>query len=123
MPLSLLARRITTLHGWQRTGRKISEQVRASLEQVEIHREGEVDFLWSKGSYAERVAFRPELDRTVRDISRSEIAALIDANSEFLKSSEDTCLDLARMAGINRLSADARSYLELCLDWHKKSED
>ncbi len=123
LPVSLLGRRISALHGWQRTGRRIADQVRSSLAQVEVYSEGGVEFAWTRGSYSDRVSFREELERGVRDISRAEIASLYDANAGTLATSEDPVLELARIAGINRLSADARSYLAQCLEWRNDMEN
>lgn len=117
LPLSQLCRRVAALHGWQRTGRRIAEQVGQSLARVEQHAEDEVTFLWARGSYQDRIAFRADLDRNIRDVSRTEIAALYDLNADTLAQSEDPVLELARLAGISRLSSDARAYLETSLAW------
>lgn len=117
LPVTLLSRRIAQQHGWQRTGRRIVEQVCAALARVDIHDEDGVSFAWSKGSYSNRVPFRPNLDRSIRDISRAEFAWLYDANAQALDESDDPARDLSRLAGINRLKADSRSYLEDCIEW------
>lgn len=117
MPLALLGKRVSGMHGWQRTGRRISDQVSKALAQIEIHREDGVDFLWAAGRKAERVRFRPGMNRSIRDISRTEIAELYDRHLTELTQSDNPVLDLARHAGISRLSADARTYLSDCLAW------
>lgn len=117
MPLSLVGRRISAMHGWQRTGRRIADQVRASLRGVELQKEDDVEFVWAKGSFAKRLGFRHGLDRSLRDISRSEIAGLYDTHAHAFERSEDPVLELARLAGINRLSSDAREYLQGCIRW------
>ncbi|WP_341485681.1 DUF3320 domain-containing protein [Thioclava sp. GXIMD4215] len=119
MPVALLGKRVSGRHGWQRTGRRISEQVSAALGHVEIYREGDVDFLWVSGTKTDRLAFRAGTDRAIRDISRAEIAELYERHATELSQSEDPVLDLARHAGIARLSADARSYLLTCLEWQR----
>lgn len=121
LPVSLLGRRVSTLHGWQRTGRRISEQVRASLGRIDVHPESDIDFAWARGSYSKRTLFRAGLDRSIRDISRTEIAGLFDANQDVLQYSEDPVLELARLAGISRLSSDARSYIDQCLRWREET--
>ncbi|WP_299261515.1 DUF3320 domain-containing protein [uncultured Kushneria sp.] len=121
MPLSLLSKRIASMHGWQRTGRRISEQVANALDRVETHREDNVDFLWPIGSYSDRTAFRSGLDRSIRDISRAEIAELYDRHESLLLNSQDQILELARYAGIARLSAENRAYLEGCINWRASS--
>lgn len=117
IPLSLLGKRISSMHGWQRTGRRISEQVANALSRVEIHSENDVDFLWSAESYSSRVAFRSGMDRSIRDISRTEIAELYDRHEVSLLNTQDQALELARYAGISRLSAENRAYLESCILW------
>lgn len=121
LPVTLLSRRISQLHGWRRTGRRIAEQVRAALGSVEVHVEDGVDFAWAAGGHSDRIPFRPGRDRSVREISRAEIAGLYDAHAVALSRSEDPVRDLARLAGINRLSSDARTYLEACLAWSKET--
>lgn len=69
------------------------------------------------GAKADRVEFRPDMDRSIREISRTEFADLYDRHASELDSSPDPVLDLARHAGIARLSADARAYLSECLAW------
>ncbi|ODM48656.1 DNA helicase [Ruegeria sp. PBVC088] len=117
MPVALLGKRVSGMHGWQRTGRRISGQISKALRLVEIHKEGDTEFLWAAGTKADRLAFRPGMDRSIRDISRTEIANLYDRHSSELNKSEDPVLDLARHAGIARLSADARAYLSDCVAW------
>jgi hypothetical protein len=119
LPLALLGRRVSALHGWQRTGRRISEQVARALSNVDRVFEGDTEFIWSKGGYADRLPFRSGSDRSVRDISRTEIAALFDHHARALRYSEDPVLHLARFAGIHRVSADARSYLDECIRWRE----
>lgn len=123
IPLSLLGKRIANMHGWQRTGRRISEQVANALGRVEIHREDDIDFLWSAGSYSSRIAFRSGMDRSIRDISRAEIAELYDRHEASLLSTQDQALELARHAGISRLSAENRAYLESCILWRSSKHE
>ncbi|WP_456269651.1 DUF3320 domain-containing protein [Kushneria sp. AK178] len=121
MPLSLLSKRISEMHGWQRTGRRISEQVANALSHVERYQEGDVDFLWAAGSYSRRVTFQSGLNRSIRDISRTELAELYDRHETLLLKSDDQVLNLARYAGISRLSAENRAYLEGCINWRNSS--
>lgn len=122
MPMTLLGQRVSALHGWQRTGRRISEQIARAMGQVECHPEGEVVFVWAAGSKAARVPFRPGLDRSPRDISRAELAELYDRHATALDTLEDPVLEFARRAGIARLSADARGYLSDCLAWRSSAD-
>jgi Protein of unknown function (DUF3320) len=118
LPLSLLARKVAQVHGWQRTGHRIQERVAANLQGVEQQEEDGVTFLWAPGTWGLRRLFRGLADRTIRDVSRTEIAALHDSKAEAIASAEDPALELARELGIARLSQDARVYLTVCMAWH-----
>lgn len=117
IPLHLLGRRISALHGWQRTGRRIAERIHSSLRLVEAHPEEDVIFLWSTGTHSTRMPFRPSSERSIRDISRTEIATLYDQHVPQLTGDKDMIVELARLAGIGRLSSDTRNYLESCVAW------
>lgn len=119
LPVTLLSRRVAQQHGWQRTGRRIVDQVCAALARIDIHNEDGVDFAWSKDQHSNRVPFQTDLTRGIRDISRTEIAWLYDTNAAALDESDDPARDLSRLAGINRLTADSRSYLEACIEWRR----
>ena len=120
MPFHRLARRVAQEHGWQRTGRRIQERVRHNLGAVELHAEFETAFVWAPGSYSNRVAFRGLGDRTVRDISRAEIASVIDTHASKLKMADDSIVVLSRQLGVARLSKDARAYLSDCVRWREQ---
>ncbi|MBQ4826907.1 DUF3320 domain-containing protein [Leisingera sp. HS039] len=121
LPVTLLSRRVAQQHGWQRTGRRIVEQVGAALARIDIHDEDGVDFAWSQGGHSNRVPFQADPPRSIRDISRSEIAWLYDVHAEALDESDDPARDISRLAGINRLTADSRSYLETCIEWRRET--
>ena len=74
-------------------------------------------FVWAPGTHADRVPFRGMDDRSIRDVSRAEIASVIDAHSARLAEAEDPTLFLSRLLGISRLSKDARAYLTECARW------
>ena len=117
LPLHRLARRVAQQHGWQRTGRRIQGRVRDNLGTVELHTEFGTTFVWAPGSHADRVPFRSLDDRSIRDVSRAEIASVIDAHALELAEAEDPALALSRKLGISRLSKDARAYLSDCALW------
>ena len=117
MPLEVLARRVAQEHGWQRTGKRILQRVRENLGAVECHAELVRTFVWAPGRHERRVPFRGLEDRPIRDISRSEIASVIDDNAKEIASAEDPMLVLARLLGIARLSDGGREYLEKCAAW------
>ena len=121
MPLHRLARRVAQEHGWQRTGKRIRERVEKNLGQVESHPESGAMFVWAPSSHSDRVPFRGMNDRSIRDVSRAEIASVIDAHSGELASAEDPTLLLSRFLGISRLSQDARAYLTECARWREQN--
>ena len=116
-----LARQIAHERGWQRTGRRIQAQVQGHLRSVERHREFETDFVWTPGSHSDRVPFRGLNGRPIREISRTEIASVIDAHVRDLENEADPILALARLLGITRLSKDARAYLSDCTRWRAEN--
>ena len=121
MTLHRLARRVAQEHGWQRTGKRIQERVEKNLGRVEHHPEFGTTFVWAPRSHAERVAFRGLADRAIREVSRAEIASVIDVHATNLAQAEDSILVLSRLLGISRLSKDARTYLTECARWQVKS--
>ena len=116
-----LARRVAQEHGWQRTGRRIQAQVQKTLSTVERHSEFGTVFVWAPGSHSARTPFRGLNGRHIRDVSRTEVASVIDANARALGNAEDPILVLSRLLGIARLSKDARTYLSECVRWREES--
>ncbi len=122
LPLDMIEREVASLHGWARTGRRIQQRVHACLGKVECHDEDGRSFIWppnpDEGSPVRlRVPFRAHLNRNIRDISRTEIADLMDRNAQQLRPSTDKELDLARLAGTLRLSLQTRGYVAACIAW------
>ena len=116
-----LARRIAQEHGWQRTGRRIQAHVQKNLWSVERHSEFETVFIWAPGTYSNRVPFRGLNGRQIREVSRTEIASVIDAHAHDLANEEDPILALSRLLGVVRLSKDARAYLSDCVRWREEN--
>ena len=94
--------------------------MRHNLEAVELHSEFETTFVWAPGSHTNRVAFRGLNDRTIRDVSRAEIASVIDLHAPTLEAADDFIVVLSRQLGIARLSKDARGYLADCVRWREQ---
>ncbi|WP_291237599.1 DUF3320 domain-containing protein [Gemmobacter sp.] len=121
MPAASLARRIAQLHGWQRTGGRIQARISALQGIFDATMEDDNRFLWVCGSIRDRVPFRGMNGRSLREISRAEIAELIDRNLARISAAEDTDLELARLAGVARLTKDAREYFSACRAWRELS--
>lgn len=117
LPDLQLARQIAQEHGWQRTGGRIQARISALHHHFPTTSENGVVFLWPEGGARDRVPFRGLGERSLRDVSRTEIAELIDRNADRLAVAPDPELELARLAGITRLSKDAREYLAACRAW------
>ncbi len=116
-----LVRLVSKAHGWQRSGRVIRERVASCLGANEVHRDGDVSFVWYPGTHARRIPFRPGLQRDAREIPSAEIFGLIAEHSILLKS-EDPCRDLAQLIGIGRLSEELREHLEACLAAYRRGD-
>ena len=114
MTLLRLTRRVAQEHGWQRAGKRIQERVQKNLGRVECHPESGATFVWAPGCHADRVPFRGLDGRAIREVSRAEIASVIDVHTAELAGAEDPILVLSRLLGISRLSKDARAYLLEC---------
>lgn len=120
MTLESLAREIARLHGWQRTGRRISERVKVAAKRADLRREGQQLFVWPEGRYSERVPYRGLGDRSIEEISRNEIASVLDHMDDAIARSDDPELDLARTLGIARLTGSAREHLSSVIEWHRR---
>ena len=123
MPIQRLARRVAHEHGWQRTGKRILERVRENLGGIECHSEFDRTFVWAPGRHARRVPFRGLEDRSIQDVSRAEIASVIDKNDGEITKADDPMLVLARLLGIARLSGAARAHLQACAAWRERDAD
>ena len=115
LPFERLAREISKRHGWKRTGSRIKSHLRNVCRHIDFHQENGRDFIWPSGGYKDRVPFRGLKGRRVQDVSRTELASLLD---EILPLSPDHISDFARQIGIRRLYPDARQYLESVLAWY-----
>lgn len=118
LTMEALAREIARMHGWQRTGKRISERVVATAKRADLRREGRQVFVWPTGGYRERVPFRGLGDRSIEEVSRCEIATVLDQMGDVLARSDDPALELARTLGIARLTGNARDHLVNVIEWH-----
>ena len=110
----VLVRAVSRLHGWKRTGARIRKRVEQCMGINEVHQEYGTAFVWSPGSRIPQMGFRPELDRSPRDIPQAEIFGFL-TGARGIGSGEDPILWLARGLGIGRLSTDTRAFLGGCL--------
>ena len=120
--IAVLAREIARAHGWQRTGKRILERVRKAMDGTTIRREFGREFVWKVGDDRDKVPYRGLDERSVADISRAEIATVLDELGDDIQHSDDPEFDLARSLGIQRLSSSARLYLGKVLGWYRNSK-
>ncbi|WP_342585972.1 DUF3320 domain-containing protein [Zhengella mangrovi] len=73
----ILAQRVARAHGWLRTGARIRERIEQHLRDADKTMESSGESIWSKGSVAAVVDYRPPADednrRSVADISLAEL--------------------------------------------------
>jgi len=114
----ILAQRIARAHGWLRTGGKIRERIDLYMRDVDRTQESSGEFVWKKGSAGEAIVYRPAGDddsrRGIADISLAELTTLVRANQDILLV-RDPALELARLMGVERLTASSRARLEEAL--------
>jgi len=123
LPMALVAKNMAQAHGWLRTGHKIASRVEKLLGDAEVKDEFGVPFVWLHDSYIDRVVFRGLMRRSIRDVSRAEIAYVIDNHEDALEATEDRIMALSRLLGVARLSQDARDYLNTCWRWRNETEN
>ncbi len=115
----VLAKQISRVHGFARTGSKIRERVMNLLPQGPFSSESTGTFLWGELEVKESIRFRPSVgsrnERNVDEISVSEICGLVVENLDVL-SNEDSAIAVARLMGINRLKKASRARLQEAID-------
>ncbi len=123
MPFKNLASHVAQEHGWRRAGKRILKRVKECLGTVEQHREFDKIFVWAPQKHAPRVPFRGLTERSVHDLSRAEIASVIDEHERNLAKADDPPLALSRHLGLSRLSKGARHFLEQCIAWRESGRE
>ncbi len=78
LPVSRLDREVALAHGWQRTGRRIMQQVRKAMTGTAARDEFGEMFVWIHGETIDRMPFRGLKDRPIFEVSRTEIASVLD---------------------------------------------
>lgn len=121
LPVSRVAKNVAQAHGWKRTGHKIATRVEKLLGDADIHDEFGTSYVWLHGCYAKRIEFRGLGGRSIREVSRTEIALIIDNHFNDLDVAEDAIMSLSRLLGVSRLSKDARDYLKDCWNWRNET--
>ncbi|WP_298325498.1 DUF3320 domain-containing protein [Asticcacaulis sp.] len=114
----ILAQRIARAHGWLRTGPKIRERIDLYMRDVERVTESSGEFIWRKGTVHDVITYRaavnPELRRPPADIALPELASIVLDNPDLFLT-RDPALELARLLGVERLTASSRARLDEAL--------
>lgn len=122
LPVPRLASEVANMHGWNRTGKRISQQVHANLSGIQLVEEFGKEYAWLPDTYSPRVPFNGLKGRSLRDISRTEIASLIDDNIDAINNADDSLRVIADSLGISRFTQDARDYLRSCMSWWEETK-
>ncbi len=111
----VLAQRIARAHGWLRTGPKIRERIDLHLRDTDRTMESSGEFIWRKGTIADILPCRQPADeatrRSIGDMPLAELAAAALDNPGLLDE-PDPARDLARLLGVERLTAVSRARLD-----------
>ena len=118
LPADVLAQRIARAHGWLRTGGRIRERIDLYLRVYDTTVESTGVFLWKKGCVVDFLSYRPFADeasrRGIADIPMAELAWIAQSNPDLLEMS-DPARELARLLGVERLTASSRGRLDEAL--------
>ena len=111
----ILAQRVARAHGWLRTGGRIRERIEVHLRDCDTTKESSGAFIWKKGVVSNVVQYRPPADenarRAIADIPLAELAFVLLENPGLLDQ-PDPARDLARLLGLDRLTAISRARLD-----------
>lgn len=112
-----LARRIARLHGWQRTGARITERVTLLAgRNFEKTKEDVGKFFWPRSLEAgQLVRFRPGMDRSIDEICIQELVSLATHTLEKGRAGEEAIIAMAKAVGLQRLRVPSRRRLEVAL--------
>ncbi|HWQ55094.1 MAG TPA: DUF3320 domain-containing protein [Bryobacteraceae bacterium] len=113
----VLARRIARVHGWQRTGPRITERVtRIASRTFRKTKEDVGTFFWPRNvETGQPVPFRLGLDRSVDEICVHELVSLALNVLATGKVGEEAVSAMARAAGLQRAGATSRPRLAAAL--------
>jgi len=118
MTLNRLGREVSKLHGCQCTEDQIMAQIKA-MSDIEIHREFDNDFVWIAGDTQSKIPYRGLEGRPIQEVSRKEIASVLDNIGENLWDVADPVSHLSIELGIKRPTAQCLAYLEKIIYWHQ----
>ncbi|MGX1099892.1 DUF3320 domain-containing protein [Amorphus sp. MBR-141] len=109
----ILMQRIARAHGWLRTGKRIRERIEQHVHGAERTETGDSPFLWN-GPPQDRFPYRkpagPEHRRNIPEISLAELTDFALQKPEIFDE-DDPPLVMARLLGVDRLSASSRERL------------
>jgi hypothetical protein len=113
----VLARRISRVHGWQRTGSRIQERVEVVARRgYKTSEESVGTFYWPVAlEPGSEVAFRsagPEAQRSMDEVCMEELVALADHVVDPTATDDENLVVMARELGILRLRVSSRGRLE-----------
>ena len=110
----VLARRVARLHGWHRTGTKITERVTRIASKACRKKSKDVGVFFWPGNLetGQPVPFRSGLERSVDEICMPELVSLaLDVLAQGA-STEDAVAAMAKAVGLQRLRSTSRRRLE-----------
>ncbi len=114
----VLVRQVARLHGWQRTGARITDRVtRVAVRTFKKTKEDAGTFFWPNTLEAGQLApFRSGLDRSVDEICIQELESLaLDMLAGGATADEEAIAAMAKAIGLQRLRAPSRSRIEAAL--------
>ncbi|MBN9237774.1 DNA helicase [Mesorhizobium hungaricum] len=119
LPADVLAQYIARAHGWLRTGGRIRERIDLHLRGYDTTSESSGVFIWKKGLIVDVLAYRPSVNeesrRAIADIPLAELASVVVDNPA-LVDMPDPPRDMARLLGVERLAATARTRLDEAIE-------
>lgn len=111
----IVRQRVARAHGWLRTGGKIRERIDMHLRDYDRTQESSGEFIWKAGAVTDVLPYRfpngDEARRTIPDIPLAELSAVIRDSPDLLEK-PDPARELARMLGVERLTAVSRARLD-----------
>ncbi|MEN5084436.1 DUF3320 domain-containing protein [Bosea sp. TWI1241] len=114
----ILLQRISRAHGWLRTGPRIRERITLYLRHLPRSEESSGTFLWPSEGVAAVRRFRPPASEAVRrsigEIPLAELVGFAQAHAT-LPDEIDPPLAMARLLGVERLTATSRARLDEAL--------